>query len=133
MFPVAARIPGLSFQTKLPPANCPTVPLLSLPESRLRQKILETPARPYPDCRLQPRWPQVRDRKRGAPKPAQFSAGGRKAAAVRQDPTQWCRSLRLPLAARTTARNPAGRRGQRLLAAENGHATPDRRRLLSAT
>src|SRR5208337_26681 len=63
---------------------------------------------------------------------AQFWAEDQKAAPVRQDPIRWCRSPRLPRVAKTTARNPATRRGPRLLVAESGPAAPNRRRLLSA-
>src|ERR1700732_2209109 len=133
MFPKVARIPEPGFRTILPPANGPTVLLLFLQESRSRQKILEPPAWPYPDCPPRPRWFRVRERKRGVPKRAQFWAEGQKAAAVRQDLIRWCRSSQLPLVARTTARNPAARRERRLLGAENGPATTNRCTLPAGT
>src|SRR5580658_2512676 len=132
MSPEVAQIPASSFQIILRPAGCPIFQLLYLPESRSRQKILEPPARPYPDCPPRPRWSRVQDRKRGVTKHAQFSAEGQKAAAVRQDPTRLCRSPQLPLVAKTTARNPAARRRLRILAAGSGLATPHRCKLRSA-
>src|ERR1700690_3631808 len=103
MFPKAARIPEPNSQTILPLADCPTVPLLCLPESRSRRKTLEPPARPYLDCQPRLRWFRDRDWKLDAPQLAQCLAEGRKAAAARQDPIRWCRSPRLLRVAKTTA------------------------------
>src|SRR5208282_171470 len=129
---MTVRILEPSSQTILPPANYPTFQLLCLQESRSRQKILAPPAQPHPDCSPRPRWSRARDWKRGVTKRAQFLAEGRKASAIRQDPIRLCHSPRPPLVAKTTARNRAGQRGQRLLVAESAPAIPNRYMLLSA-